>query len=467
MDYDVIVIGAGPGGYVCAIKASQLGKKVAVIDKAKTELGGTCLTKGCIPTKSILQSAKIKHMLERSDEFGIEASIKKINIEKIVERTRGVISGLNSGVNGLFGKNKITLIEGVAKFKDKHILQVTRDGKTMEVSGSNIVVATGAKPRILPGLDEALITDGLVWTSKEAIFPKQIPSKLLIIGSGAIGIELASFYNSIGTEVTVVEIMDRILIQEDSEIAESATKAYMKQGIKIKTSTKTQSIKKDGKKVSVELVDKNENVSRETFDAIIMAIGVVPNTKDLGLETLGVAVNKNGTIEVNEYNETSVSGIYAIGDVVKAPWLAHKASREGIRVAERIAGVADLTPMRLDVIPSCTYSYPQIASIGIKEDEAKTKEIKIGKSYFRANGKALATGEPDGFVKVIFDAKTGELLGAHMIGHEVTEMVPIFSVAIAGELTEKELMAAVFPHPTMSECIQEAVCDAYKVAIHG
>ena len=468
MDFDVVIIGGGPGGYVCAIKASQLGLKVAVVDKAKTELGGTCLTKGCIPTKSILQSAKIRHMIERSSEFGIDSKLISTNLDKIIERSKTVIAGLNSGVNGLFAKNKVAIIEGIAKFKDKNTLIVEKDGKTTEVKGKNIVIATGAKPRLIPGIDEKLIEKGLIWTSKEAINPRFFPKKLLLIGSGAIGIELASFYHSIGSDVTVIEIMDRILIQEDKEISDAAMKSFLKQGIKITTNTKSQNIKEESGKVSVEFVDKDENVSRETFDAIVLAIGVAPNTKDLGLEAVGIKTKPNGTIETNEFNETSVSGVYAIGDVAEAPWLAHKASREGIRVSEKIAG-KELTSINLKTIPSCTYSYPQIASIGLTEEKAKElgREIKIGKSYFRGNGKALASGEPDGFVKVIFDAKSGELLGAHMIGYEVTELLPIFSVAIAGELTEKELMAAVFPHPTMSECLQEAVCAAFGIAIHG
>lgn len=469
MDFDVVIIGGGPGGYVCAIKAAQLGLKVAVIDKSKTELGGTCLTKGCIPTKTILQSAKVRHIIERSSEFGIDSSLISTNLDKIIDRSRSVIAGLNGGVNGLFLKNKIELIEGTASLKNKNTLTVENDGQVREVTGKHIVIATGAKPRLIPGIDASLIQDGLVWTSKEAISPKFLPEKLLIVGSGAIGIELASFYNSIGSDVTVVEIMDRILVQEDPEISEAAAKSFSKQGITIRVGTKSQNIERSGSKVSVDLVDKNENVSRETFDAVLLAIGVVPNTSSLNLDGVGIKSKPNGTIETNEFNETSVPGVYAIGDVAEAPWLAHKASREGIRVAEKIAGVSDLTPINLSAIPSCTYSYPQIASIGLTEDKAKDlgRDIKVGRSYFRGNGKALAAGESNGFVKVIFDAVTGEILGAHMIGYEVTELLPVFSVAIAGELTEKELMSAVFPHPTMSECLQEAVYAAFGMSING
>lgn len=469
MDFDVVIIGGGPGGYVCAIKAAQLGLKVAVIDKSKTELGGTCLTKGCIPTKTILQSAKVRHIIERSSEFGIDSSLISTNLDKIIDRSRSVIAGLNGGVNGLFSKNKIELIEGTASFKDKNTLTVEKDGQVREVTGKHVVIATGAKPRLIPGIDVSLIQDGLVWTSKEAISPKFLPEKLLIVGSGAIGIELASFYNFIGSDVTVVEIMDRILVQEDPEISEAAAKSFSKQGITIRVGTKSQNIERSGSKVSVDLVDKNENVSRETFDAVLLAIGVVPNTSGLTLDGVGINSKPNGTIETNEFNETSVPGVYAIGDVAEAPWLAHKASREGIRVAEKIAGVSDLTPINLSAIPSCTYSYPQIASIGLTEDKSKDlgRDIKVGRSYFRGNGKALAAGESNGFVKVIFDAVTGEILGAHMIGYEVTELLPVFSVAIAGELTEKELMSAVFPHPTMSECLQEAVYAAFGMSING
>lgn len=467
MNFDIVIIGGGPGGYVCAIRAAQLGLKVAVIEKE--HLGGTCLNKGCIPTKTILQSAKVKHFIENSSEFGVESNFISINLEKIIERSKNVIGGLNKGVAGLLSKNKVTVIEGTASFKDKNTLIVEKDGKSSEVTAKNIVISTGAKPRLIPGIDEKLIEKGLIWTSKEAISPKFLPKNLLIMGSGAIGIELASFYNSIGSEVTALEIMDRILIQEDKEISDAALKSFVKQGIKIKTNTKSQNFKDENGKVSVEIVDKDNNVEKQIFDAVILAIGVVPNTKDLNLEKIGVKTKTNGIIETFEHQETSIKGIYAIGDVVEAPWLAHKASREGIIVAETIAGSKEISPINLKTIPSCTYSYPQIASIGLTEEKAKeiSKDIKIGRSYFRGNGKALAAGEPDGFVKVIFDGKNGELLGAHMIGYEVTELLPIFSVAIAGELTEKELLAAVFPHPTMSECLQEAVASAFGVAIHG
>ena len=459
MNFDVVIIGGGPGGYVCAVRASQLGLKVAIVDKTKAELGGTCLTKGCIPTKTILQSAEIYNFIKRSSEYGIDCDCTNIGIDKIVSRAKSIIGGLNAGVNGLLAKNKVTLIEGTAKITNKETVLVNDS----EIVCKNIVIATGAKPRLIPGTEE-LLNDGLVWTSKEAIFPAFLPKKILIVGSGAIGVELAAFYNTLGSDVTIVEMLGRILPQEDGEISATAKKLYEKRGIHIITNGTAQNFKKHDGRVSVEI-----NGSAEMFDIVIMAIGVVPNTDNIGLDEIGIIRKKNGTIETNEYNETSVNGIYAIGDVAEAPWLAHKASREGIRVAEKIAKINEITPINLNSIPSCTYSNPQIASIGLTEEKAKELglEIKVGKSYYRCNGRALSAGEPDGFVKVIFEAKSGELLGAHMIGHGVTEMLPIFSVAIAGELTECELMNAVFPHPTMSECIQEAVYSAYNMSING
>ncbi|MDR3031212.1 MAG: dihydrolipoyl dehydrogenase [Holosporales bacterium] len=465
MEYDIAIIGAGPGGYVCAIKAVQLGLKVALLEKE--HLGGTCLNKGCIPTKSILQSAKIKRFVEKSNNFGIISDFKSIDIEKIVERSKDIVSGLNKNVAALLAKNKIKVIEGIAKFKDRNTLLIENGDKLIEVTAQNIVVSTGAKPRLIPGI-ESLIEKGLVWTSKEALAPRFCPKKLLIMGSGAIGIELASFYNSIGSEVTVVEIQDRILVMEDKEISAAAQKALSKQGIAFKLNSKSQNFKEEKNKLSMEFVNPENKIEKDTFDVAIIAIGVVPNTADLNLDKIGVKTKPNGVIKTFGYQETNIKGIYAIGDVTEAPWLAHKASREGIICAEKIAGLSNILPINLKAIPSCVYSNPQIASIGMTEEIAKEEgiNVKIGKSYFRGNGKALATGEPDGFVKVIFDSKTGELLGAHMIGYEVTELLPIFSIAISGELTEKELMSAIFPHPTMSECLQEAICSAYNQAIH-
>ncbi len=459
MDFDVVIIGGGPGGYVSGIRASQLGLKVAIIEREN--VGGTCLNKGCIPTKALLQSAKVKHIVEKSSEFGINANVESIDFMKIVERAKNVVSGLNKGVLGLLSKNNIKLIKGTAKFIDKNTLSIDDREK---VSAKNIVIATGAKPRILPGISDDLIKKGLVWTSTEAMFSNRRPEKILIVGSGAIGIEFASFYNTLGSDITIVEIQGRILIQEDEEISKAALNSFKSQGMKILTNTSASNFIEDNGKLSVEI-----NGQKEIFDVCILAIGVVPNTKDLNLENIGIQTNKNGTIIVDDYLESSIPGIYAIGDVVNVPWLAHKASKEGILCAERIAGLSNIYPIDLKKIPACTYSNPQIASIGMTEKSARDEgiDIKIGRSYFRGNGKALAVGESFGFVKVIFDSKTREILGAHMIGHEVTELLPIFSVAITGELTADELIMSVFPHPTMSECIQESVMEAFGIGIHA
>ncbi|MDR2666736.1 MAG: dihydrolipoyl dehydrogenase [Holosporales bacterium] len=466
MLFDVAIIGGGPGGYVCAIRAAQLGLKVLIVEKE--HLGGTCLNKGCIPTKVLLQAAKVKHIVDRASEFGIESTVTLANIDKIIKRSENIVFGLNNGVTGLLAKYKIVVIKGTATFKDKETLLVSNAGQIEEIRAKNIVIATGATPKLIPGIADSMLESNLIWTSKEAISPKFFPKKLLIVGSGAIGIELASLYNSLGSNVTVVEIASRILIQEDKEIADTALKLFTKYGINIKVNTKVKNFVDKSGKVAVEFTTNDNETTSEIFDVVIFAIGVTPNTANLNLENVGVKTNVNGTIEVFDYQETSQNGIYAIGDVVKTPWLAHKASREGIIVAEKIAGCTEVIPINLDSVPSCIYSFPQIASIGITEEKAKKigTGIKIGKSYFKGNGKALATGEYDGFVKVIFDEKTGELLGAHMIGYEVTELLAIFSVAITGELTEKELMSAIFPHPTMSECLQEAVFDAFGKAIH-
>ena len=464
MNFDLVVIGGGPGGYVCAIRAAQLGLNVALVEKE--HLGGTCLNKGCIPTKALLQAAKVKHFIDKAGDFGIDALITSVNLENIVSRSKKVIDELKNGLSGLVAKNKIKFFEGTAKFKDRNT--ITIDDKT-EISGKNIVISTGAKPRLIPGLTQDLFEKGLIWTSKEAISQKKLPKSLLIIGSGAIGIELASFYNTLGVEVTVVEIQDKILPLEDKEISNFALKSFSKQGIKFKLQTKSQNFREEQGLLSVDLTDKEGETTKSSFDAAIIAIGVVPNIELLNLEAAEVKTNANGSIIVKEYQRTTTDGIYAIGDVANAPLLAHKASREGTIVAEHAAGLKDIIPINLSTIPSCIYSNPQIASIGMSEEAAQSKgiQVKVGRSHFRGNGKALATGEPDGFVKVIFDSKTGEILGAHMAGYEVTELIPIFSVAIAGELTEKELMSAVFPHPTMSECLQEAVFAAFGSAIHG
>ncbi|MDR1609629.1 MAG: dihydrolipoyl dehydrogenase [Holosporales bacterium] len=468
MDFDIVVIGGGPGGYVCAVRAAQLGLKTAVIERNK--LGGTCLNSGCIPTKAMLQVSKVLHYVNRAHEFGINCQSEGVDLDAVVSRSLGIVSGINRGVSGLLSKHGVTVITGDAKLKDKNTVTITgTDGEISDVSAKNIVIATGASPRMLPGIPSSLVEKGLIWTSKEAIFPKFLPQKLLIIGSGAIGVELASFYNTIGADVIIAEIQPRILVQEDAEVAEYARKAFMKHGIKIKTSVQVQNFIERERRIAVDLVGQEESTDSCEFDAAILAIGVVPNTSGLNLSEVGVRTHSNGTIETLDYQETCVPGIYAIGDVVSPPWLAHKASREGIIAAERIAGLREIAPINLDAIPACTYSNPQIASIGMTEEKAIAAglSIKIGRSNFRGNGKAVATGEPGGFVKVIFGGRYGELLGAHMVGYEVTELLPIFSLAISAELTGSELMATIFPHPTMSECLQEAVYDAFGMAIHG
>jgi dihydrolipoamide dehydrogenase len=464
VDFDVIIIGGGPGGYVCAIRASQLGLRTAVIEKG--DLGGTCLNRGCIPTKSMLQSAHDVDLVRRAGDFGVTASFKSFDLGGAISRTRSIVSGLGRGVAGLLSKNNVKVISGVARFKDRNTIVVNG---TDEVTADNIVISTGASARMLPGLDPSLVQSGLVWTSNEAIAPVTIPKRLLIIGSGAIGIEFASFYSSVGSETTVVEIQDRILVLEDREISRAAEKAFLRRGIQIRTSTKSQNFREAEGRLAVDLVDVAGNARTEVFDVAIVAIGVIPNTADLNLEGIGVEVNPNSSIRGRDFQETTRKGIYAIGDVAETPWLAHKASREGIIVAERIAGLSEITPVNLKGIPSCVYSTPQIASIGMTEEDCQSSGIamRIGRAHFNGNGRANASGEPHGFVKLIFDGRTGEILGAHMIGPDVSELIPILSVAMAGELTESELMAAVFPHPTLSEVIQDAVYAAFDVSING
>ena len=457
--FDVAIVGGGPGGYVAAIRAAQLGKTVALIEESN--LGGTCLNKGCIPTKAILKSADVLQQSKHSEVYGVKNESTIANLQSIIDRAKGVIHGLRQGVTGLMNKNKITVFEKKAVLKDRN----TISAGDIEITAQNIVIATGSKPRIFPGLED-LISKGLIWTSKEAINPTYLPNKILIVGSGAIGIELASFYNSLGSDVTVVEIQDSILIQEDIEISSAARQSFQKKGIKIKAKSKVEEYVESCGKVLTTIKNADSTTEKEIFDTVILAVGVVPNTGDLGLEKIGIKTKANGEIIVNEFNQTSISNIYAIGDITEAPWLAHKASREGVIVAEHISGKNET---KKSVIPACTYSNPQIASVGLTEEKAKevSKNIKVGKSYFRGNGKALAAGESEGFVKVIFDGDTGELLGAHMIGHKVTELIALFSLAITSELTETEFMNTVFPHPTITEVIQEAVLSAYGKALHG
>jgi len=461
-NFDVVIIGGGPGGYVAAIRAAQLGLKTAVVEA--NHLGGICLNWGCIPTKALLRSSEIFHTLHRLDEFGLSAKEVSFDIAKIVERSRGVANQLSGGIKHLLKKNKVTVFDGWGKLQGVGKVAVEKDGKVVEtLSAKHVIVATGARARELPNLEP----DGkLVWTYKEAMTPKEMPKSLLVVGSGAIGIEFASFYRSMGAEVTVVEVMDRILPVEDEEISALAHKAFEKQGMKIMTGAKVTKLDKSktNVKVSVETPKGNQEI---TVDVVISAVGIVANIENIGLDSTKVKVDR-GHIVTNEWLETAEKGVYAIGDVTAPPWLAHKASHEGIICVEKIAGVKDVHPLNKLNIPGCTYCHPQIASIGLTEAKAREQgyKIKVGRFPFVGNGKAIALGEPEGLVKTIFDDKTGELLGAHMIGAEVTEMIQGYGVAKSLETTEVELMHNIFPHPTLSEMMHESVLSAYGKAIH-
>ncbi|MDR2074790.1 MAG: dihydrolipoyl dehydrogenase [Holosporales bacterium] len=454
MNFDVVIIGGGPGGYSCALRASRLGLKVAIIEKE--DIGGTCLNKGCIPTKSLLHIAKTKHTIDNSEMFGIGSNVNSIDFNKIIDRTKNVVAGLNKGVSGLMKQNNIVVIKGEAKFLSKNKLIV--DNKE-EITAKNVVIATGALPRMLPEIDQSLMEKGLIWTSKEAMFATKCPQKLLIIGSGAIGIEFASFYNAMGSDVTVLEIQDRILINEDEDISKFAQRAMEKKGIKFALGTASCGISEKNELICVEF----SNGNREDFEICIVAIGVVPNTRNLNLDEIGVKTEQNGAITVDKYMRTSVGEIYAIGDVTAPPFLAHKASREGVICAEKMADLENIQVLNYNAIPGCVYSSPQIGSIGQTEMKANENQIdiKVGISHFKSNGKAQAIGDSEGFVKVIFEANTGEIIGVHMIGPEVTELISVFSLAIASELTEKEIISTIFPHPTMSETLQDAVMMAF------
>lgn len=458
--FDLVVIGSGPGGYVAAIRAAQLGLKTAVVEKE--HLGGICLNWGCIPTKALLRSAEVYHLMKHADEFGLSASNISFDLKKVIERSRGVSAQLAGGVKHLLKKNKVTVFEGTGKLKGAKTVSVTSEKETLELSAKNIIVATGARPRVLPGLEP---DEKHIWTYKKALTPDALPKKLLVVGSGAIGSEFASFYNAFGSEVTIVEVMDQILPQEDKEISQRAQKSFESQGIKILTKTTVESLKVEGGKVKASLKTP-KGTQAETYDNVITAVGVVGNIENIGLESTKIK-SENSRILTNEYCETAEPGIYAIGDVVAGPWLAHKASHEGIMCVEKIAGKSPHT-IKKTSIPGCTYTHPQVASIGLTEQKAKDQgyELNIGRFAAMGNGKSIALGDTEGFVKTIFDKKTGELLGAHMIGPEVTEMIQAYSVAKELETTEAELMHTIFAHPTLSEMIHESVLDAYGRAIH-
>ena len=458
--FDLIVLGAGPGGYVAAIRASQLGLNVAVVERE--HLGGICLNWGCIPTKAMLRSAEVYHLAERAKEFGLSAEKISFDLNKIVERSRKISNQLNQGVGHLLKKNKVTVFSGEAKLLDRSNVSINIDGKYEKITGKNIVLATGARARELPGME----ADGdLVWTYKHALTPSRMPKKLLVIGSGAIGVEFASFYNTFGANTTIVEVLDRILPVEDEDVSSLAAEQFAKQGMTIKTGAKVQKLEKKKNQV-VASIDFNGVTEVLEFDTVISAVGIIGNIEGLGLEEVGVETKANHVV-TDEYCETTASGIYAIGDLTGAPWLAHKASHEGVLVAEKIAGQS-VKPINPIAIPGCTYSYPQIASVGLTEAQAQKAgyKINVGKFPFIGNGKAIALGEKEGFIKTIFDTSSGELLGAHMIGAEVTELIQGYVIGQALETTEEDLIHAVLPHPTLSEMMHESVLDAHSRVIH-
>jgi dihydrolipoamide dehydrogenase len=462
--YDVIVVGGGPGGYVCAIRCAQLGLKTAVVERDR--MGGICLNWGCIPTKALLRSSEIWHLMHRLGEFGFSADNFKFDIAKIVARSRAVSKQLSDGVSFLMKKHKIVVIPGEAKLVGKGKLTVTKDGKTADYTAKNIVLATGARARTLPGLEP----DGkLIWTYREAMVPASFPKSLLVVGSGAIGIEFASFYKTLGADVTVVEVLDRVLPVEDEEISAFAAKAFTKQGMKLKVGTQVTELKKGADNVTCTLKDKAGKTEQVTVDRVILAVGIVGNVENIGLEAAGIKVDRTHVV-AGKYGETGVDGVWAIGDLVGAPWLAHKAMHEGVIVAEKIAGVKGVHPLNTSNVPGCTYCWPQVASVGLTEAKAKEtgRKIKVGKFPFIGNGKAIALGEAEaeGLVKTVFDAETGELLGAHMIGTEVTELIQGYTIAKSGELTDQELAHTIFPHPTLSEMVHEAVLAADGAALH-
>ena len=459
---DLLIIGGGPGGYVAAIRGAQLGLKVTLVERE--HLGGICLNWGCIPTKALLRSAEVMTLIKHADAFGITVAEPKFDLKKVVDRSRKVASQLSGGVKHLMKKNKVEVIDGTAKLLGKGKVSVVKSDKTtIELTSKHIIIATGARARTLPGLE----ADGkLVWTYKEAMVPDVMPKSLLVVGSGAIGIEFASFYRALGAEVTVVEVMDRVLPVEDEEISAFARKSFEKQGMKIMTAATVKNLDKGTNNVTV-TIEQGGKQSTLTVDRVIMAVGITGNVENLGLENTKVKVEK-GHIVINQWAATDESGVYAIGDVAGAPWLAHKASHEGVVCVEKIAGVKDVHPLNFGNIPGCTYCTPQVASVGMTEAKAKAagREVRIGRFPFIGNGKAIALGEPEGMTKVVFDAKTGEMLGAQMVGPEVTEMIQGYVIARTLESTEKELMHTIFPHPTISETMHEAVLDAYGRVVH-
>ncbi|HQS14172.1 dihydrolipoyl dehydrogenase [Reyranella sp.] len=464
--FDLIVVGGGPGGYVAAIRAAQLGLKTAVVERE--HMGGICLNWGCIPTKALLRTSEVYGLIKHAEAYGLSVKDVSFDPKKIVERSRKVASQLSNGVSMLMKKNKIAVFDGTAKLAGtdgatRKVAVALKDKSNVTLTAKDVILATGARARQLPGLE----ADGkLVWSYKEAMVPPEFPKSLLVIGSGAIGIEFASFYRTMGAEVTVAEVMDRVLPVEDAEVSAFAKKAFEKQGMKILTSATVSDLKKGANNVTA-TITVGGKAQEITVDRVISAVGIVGNVENIGLEGTKVKVEKTHIV-IDQWGFTGEPNVYAIGDVAGPPWLAHKAMHEGVLVVEKIAGVKGVHPMKTENIPGCTYCQPQVASIGLTEAAAKAKglELKVGKFPFIGNGKAIALGEPEGFIKTIFDAKTGELLGAHMIGAEVTELIQGYSIAKTLETTEAELMATVFPHPTLSEMMHESVLAAYGRTLH-
>ncbi len=466
--YDLIVIGSGPGGYVTAIRASQLGLKTAIVEREA--LGGICLNWGCIPTKALLRSAEVLYLAKHAKDFGLVIDKADFDLQAVVKRSRNVASQLSNGVKFLMKKNKIDVLEGTARLEKgtpaPKVIVKGKDGKDASYQSKHVILATGARARDIP--QAGLVADGkLIWTYREAMTPDVKPKRLLVIGSGAIGIEFASFYNELGADVTVVEVMDRILPVEDEEISKLAEKEFKKQGLNIVTGAKVENVKAGKSTVTADITDKNGKKATQEFDRAILAVGIVGNVENLGLEALGAKIEKTHVV-VDGFGKTGVPGLYAIGDLTGPPWLAHKASHEGVSCVEAIAGKGHAEPFDTSNIPGCTYAHPQVASVGLTEKAAKEKgyDIKVGRFSFIGNGKAIALGEQDGLTKVIFDKKTGELLGAHMIGAEVTELIQGYVIARQGELTELDLAHTVFAHPTISETMHEAVLDAEGRVLH-
>ena len=460
--FDLVVLGGGPGGYVAAIRAAQLGMRTALVERE--HLGGICLNWGCIPTKALLRSSEINHLLHTLDAYGFAADNIRFDMAKVVKRSRQVAAQLSAGVRHLLRKNKVTVFDGHGRLAGRGRLTVAKNGAPVAgLAAPHIILATGARARVLPGIEP----DGrLIWTYKEAMVPEALPRRLIVIGSGAIGSEFASFYLNMGSEVTLIEVLDRILPVEDAEISAFVRKSFEKQGMKVLTNAKVQGVRKGANDVTA-IVEADGKVQEIAADRVISAVGIVGNVEDIGIEGTGVEVDRSRVV-TDEWCRTGEPGVYAIGDLAGPPWLAHKASHEGVLCVEKIAGVEGVHPLDTSNVPGCTYCRPQVASVGLTEEAAKRAghEVRVGRFPFIGNGKAIALGEPEGMIKTVFDARTGALLGAHMAGPEVTEMIQGYTIARTLETTEAELMHTIFPHPTLSEAMHEAVLDAYGRVIH-